>query len=202
MLLARKVHHLLYLKLRKNNMIIGLTGKKQNGKSTAAQYIAEKYGFVRLNFKDALVAEIKVGFPNVLEAIIEMMERSAYDGMNPWTVDRLFRDKPPVFRALMQNFGTEVRRVDNKDYWVMKWMKEAAKHQNIVVDDVRFLNEAQAVRDMGGIIIRISRADYPNVDGHISETEMDNIESDKNVTVINGGIQYLYEYIDSVIEKA
>lgn len=185
-------------------MIIGLTGKKQNGKSTAAQYIAEKYGFVRLNFKDALVAEIKAGFPNVLEAIIEMMERSAYDGMNPWTVDRLFRDKPPVFRALMQNFGTEVRRVDNMDYWVVKWMKEAAKHQNIVVDDVRFLNEAQAVRDMGGIVIRISRADYPNADTHVSETEMDMIKTDDNVTVVSGdeGLKYLYQFFDSVIEKA
>lgn len=184
-------------------MIIGLTGKKQNGKSTAAQYIAEKYGFVRLNFKDALVAEIKAGFPNVLEAIIEMMERSAYDGMNPWTIDRLFRDKPPVFRALMQNFGTEVRRVDNTDYWVVKWMKEAAKHQNIVVDDVRFLNEAQAVRDMGGIVIRISRADYPNVDSHVSETEMDMIKTDDNVTVESGdeGLKYLYQFFDSVIEK-
>ncbi len=182
-------------------MIIGLTGKKQNGKSTAAQYVADKYGFVRLNFKDALVAEIKERFPNVLEAIIEVMDRSAYDGMKPWTIDRLFKDKPPIFRALMQNFGGEVRRRDHEDYWVVMWLKQASKHKNVVVDDVRFLNEAQAVRDMGGMIIRIVRADYNNNDSHVSETEMDSIEADDSVTVVSGeeGIEYLKKFMDSII---
>lgn len=187
-------------------MIIGLTGKKQNGKSTAAGYLSDKYNFVRINFKDALVAEIREKFPNVLEAIIEIMERSAYDGMNPWTVDRLFKEKPPLMRALLQNYGTEVRRIDDSEYWVKKWKEAVSRWDegNVVVDDVRFLNEAQAVRDMGGIVIRISRADYPNVDGHVSETEMDKIVTDDNVTVESGeeGLKYLYQFFDSVIEKA
>jgi hypothetical protein len=180
-------------------MIIGLTGKKQNGKSTAATYIAEKYGFVRLNFKDALVAEIKERFPNVLEVIIEMMDRSAYDGMNPWTVDRLFKDKPPVFRALMQNFGTEVRRRDHEDYWVVKWLKQVQKIDNVVVDDVRFLNEAQAVTDMGGHIVRIIRDDYVNTDTHVSESEMNFIVPDYTIAIKTGEQEILYRELDNFI---
>ena len=96
-------------------MIIGLTGKKQNGKSTAAEHLSDKHNFVRINFKDALVAEIRERFPNLLEAIIEIMDRTDYDGMNPWTVDRLFKEKPPLMRALLQNYGTEVRRIDDSE---------------------------------------------------------------------------------------
>lgn len=50
-------------------MIIALKGFKQVGKSTAASYLEEKYGFFRVNFKDALVAEIKQNFPDLLREI-------------------------------------------------------------------------------------------------------------------------------------
>jgi adenylate kinase family enzyme len=87
-------------------MIVAFTGKKQNGKSTAAAYVAEKYGFVRINFKDALVAETLANFPVLLDEIIEVMDRREYDGMNPWTHERLIKEKPPLMRALLQNNGT------------------------------------------------------------------------------------------------
>lgn len=182
-------------------MIIGLTGKKQNGKSTAAQYIAEKYGFVRLNFKDALVAEIRERFPGLLQEIANIMEQTNYDGMNPWTVDRLFKDKPPLMRTLLQNYGTEVRRKDYDDYWVVQWLKKATKHQHVVVDDVRFLNEAQAVRDMGGVLIRIIRVDYDNTDSHSSEMEMDKIETNETISAVTGdeGVQAVRDLIDSIL---
>lgn len=180
-------------------MIIGLTGKKQNGKSTAAQYIAEKYGFVRLNFKDALVAEIKERFPGLLQEIANIMEQTNYDGMNPWTVDRLFKEKPPLMRTLLQHYGTEVRRADDAGYWANKWMVEARKHENIVVDDVRFVNEADAVRELGGTIVRVVRTDYAADDSHKSELEMDSIEVDKTIAVASGETEKLFTTIDEII---
>jgi hypothetical protein len=177
-------------------MIIGLTGKKQNGKSTAAQYIAEKYGFVRVNFKDALIAEIKQNFPKLLE---EIARTTDFKNGIEQAIDDLFVTKPPLMRALLQNYGTEVRRRDHDDYWVVQWLKRASKEKNVVVDDVRFLNEAQAVRDMGGSVIRIFREDYMNVDTHVSESEMDKIHPDYVISVKTGEQDVLYRAIDEFI---
>ena len=47
--------------------IIALTGLKQSGKSTAANYLVEKYGFIKHNFKDALINEIKTYFPDFIK---------------------------------------------------------------------------------------------------------------------------------------
>jgi len=43
--------------------LIAFVGFKQSGKTTASQYLQEKHGYIRHNFKDALVREIKQNFP-------------------------------------------------------------------------------------------------------------------------------------------
>lgn len=180
-------------------LILAFTGKKRHGKSTACEYIQEKYpNAVRVNFKDAMVREITEKFPNMLRELCALMEKIDYDGMNPWTTERLFRDKPPVFRALMQHYGTEVRRHDHDEYLVLKWMKEALKHDIVVTDDVRFGNEAQAVRDLRGIVIRVVREWYADDgDRHASEKEMDSIKAD--YTIVAGNPEELYTKLDAVL---
>ena len=53
-------------------IIIGLTGFKQVGKSTAASHLETKHGFSRHNMKDALVAELKQNFPDLLQKLVEL----------------------------------------------------------------------------------------------------------------------------------
>ena len=147
-------------------MIIAFTGKKRCGKSTASAYVVSQLpGAVRYNFKTALLKEMKERFPNTLNAIVRLVEREQYDGMHPLTVDRLLEEKPDdVVRFFMQEFGTEVRRHDDPDYWVDRWVCYASKYKHVVVDDVRFLNEAQAIKDMRGIVIRIVRDGQQSTD--------------------------------------
>lgn len=182
-------------------LILAFTGKKRHGKSTACEYIQEKYpNAVRVNFKDAMVREIMEKFPNMLRELCALMEKIDYDGMNPWTPERLFRDKPPVFRTFMQHYGTEVCRHYHDEYWVPKWMKEALKHEIVVVDDVRFANEAQAVKDLKGTVIRVVRDGYADDgDGHASEKEMDGIEAD--YTIVAGNPEELYTKLDMVLSE-
>lgn len=179
-------------------MIVAFTGKKQSGKSTACAHI----GGVRINFKDALVAEIKENFPKLLEAIAKTMEQHYWEGKQ-WTVERLFTEKPPLMRALLQNYGTEVRRRDDKDYWVMKW-REAVQQcdsWDIICDDVRFQNEADAVRSLGGIVIRLIREDLEHTDTHASETEMDEIVADYTISVKTGEHKKIYDQIDRIYNE-
>ena len=177
-------------------MIIGLIGFKQSGKSTAAKYLEDTYGFARHNFKDALVAEVKQNFPDLLREI-------ALDWPLPEnaTTDDLFVTKPPLMRALLQNYGTEVRRRDNDNYWVSKWKVGSYKDNDIVVDDVRFINEAQAVKDRGGILIRIVRDDITTGGSHTSETEQSLIQEDHTINVQKGDFDRLYRKLDSFMKE-
>lgn len=192
-------------------MIIGLVGFKQVGKSTAASYLEEKYGFVRHNFKDALIAEIKEKFPDLLNSIQDLHEvLLQYD----LSKTELFTQKPPLIRALMQNYGTEVRRGDADGYWTTKWMQGSAKlfeqgTTNIVTDDVRFVNEAETIRDFGSLlnipykqtIIRLTRPDMPTGGDHSSETEQLQIEADYTIECEKGDVESLYRQLDEIIKS-
>ena len=120
--------------------LIGLVGFKQSGKSTAAKYLEEKYGFVRHNMKDALIAEIKQNFPDLLEGIAKAHPDITGGMFLDEAIQTLFEIKPPLMRALMVNYGTEVRRRQDKNYWVKAWLATPVFQNNIVTDDVRFIN--------------------------------------------------------------
>ena len=183
-------------------MIVAFTGKKQSGKSTACAYIERGHLATRVNFKDGLVKELKEKFPNLLTQIIKTMDIVAYDGMNEWTIERLFSDKPPLMRALMQNYGTEVRRGDDPDYWVKQWISTVSRINHLVLcDDVRFINEAKAVHDVGGVIIRIERTDMLSTDTHISEVEMESIDADHTISVGSGEHRRLYNELDFILDQ-
>ena len=170
--------------------IIGLVGFKQVGKSTAAKYLEDKYGFTRHNFKDAMVQEIKDNFPNLIEEL-----EIHYNLSTP----QLFIQKPPLMRALMVNYGTDVRRKDDPDYWTRQWVKNLVT-QKTVADDVRFLNEAAAVKIEGGIIIRLTRSDIPTGGDHASETEQLEIVADHTIECDPGDHEALYRALDDIIK--
>lgn len=176
-------------------MIIGFTGKARNGKSTASEFAKEILGnnVDRINMKDGLVMEMIQNFPDLLKEI------GKKENM---LLDELFQLKPPLMRALMINYGTEVRRKDHHDYWVEKWKESAlaSEEDHIICDDLRFLNEAEAVSELDGIIIRIIRPGFASSSSnHTSETEMDKIVADYEI-VNDGDINELHIKIEQTLQ--
>ena len=143
-------------------MIIGFCGLAGSGKTTAARALVA-LGFVRAPFAAPLkrmFAALALGPP---------------DGVDPraWaeTPHALLCGKTP--RQALQTLGTEWgRTLIGEDLWVRLWAAEAARHAHVVADDVRFANEAEAIRMAGGIVIRIERAGAGSPSGgtHVSET--------------------------------
>lgn len=88
---------------------------------------------------------------------------------------------------LLQWWGTQYRRAQDPDYWVKKWKERISKQADIVMTtDMRFLNEAAAIREVGGFTVDVVRL---NPDGrlyvdptrpadHISEIELDGYNFD------------------------
>lgn len=67
-------------------------------------------------------------------------------------------------REVLQKFGTEsMRNVFHDDIWVRSLMRriETSSHSKFVISDVRFQNEVAAIRQLGGIVIRIRRGPEP-----------------------------------------
>ena len=184
--------------------IIGICGYKQSGKSVASKYLIEKHGYKPHNFKDALIKELKDNFPDLLEQIrLDCEHQKPYLMFEPegqWTIERLFEEKPPLVRKLMQNYATEVRRKEYPDYWINKW-NISRPIGNIVVDDVRFLNESETVKRYGGIIIKIIRTGQVSNDLHSSETEHTQIIPDYTIEANEGDHEAIYYQIDNILKQ-
>lgn len=177
--------------------IIAFTGKRGSGKSTCADYLVDHYGFLKVNFKDTLVEEVMLGFPDLLKILAKAYLRS--------DIRSLFDVKPyvPEIRALLQNYGTNIRRLDNKFYWVERWRERVSlfPDRNIVVDDVRFLNEANIVKQMGGEVIMVIRHGLVSNDLHPSEMEMDAIVP-THTWKAGDGVNNLYKLVDEFIQTS
>lgn len=74
--------------------------------------------------------------------------------------------------------------------WFPKW----------IISDCRFPNEAKAVKDRGGIIIKIERPDIVSNDNHASETSVDLVEYDELI-VNSGSIEDLIDKVKQILIK-
>lgn len=89
------------------------------------------------------------------------------------------------FRTILQWWGTDFRRKYNgDDYWIKKFLDKVTRSDAdvIVVTDVRFPNEADTIRQVGGKLIRVNRI-QDKKDLHPSEIALDNYRFDW--TIIN-----------------
>lgn len=169
-------------------LILGFTGRKHHGKTTAClkaiELLEEKgYKVVRINFKDALIHTMRVKLNRTLALLGEHYNL---------TQGQLFEEKPPIVRTLMQEVGTEIYRSFNPDYWIDEWYRSifeaSMKWQNepklaIITDDVRFLNEEKILRAKGGMLIKVVRTNFEDKvsTNHQSETEMDSFIPDMTI---------------------
>lgn len=173
-------------------MIIGLCGYKGTGKTTAAEYLVNEYGFTKINFKDGLVDELLEKFPTLLAELAEVYKMNTKE---------LFTLKPAAMRALMQEFGTEVRRADDQNHWVKTWIKSVKAFKgNIVTDDVRFFNELAALGDNKGVLVRITRPDVTTGGEHASEKEQEAFIEDFTITGVPGSHREIFKQVDTIIQ--
>jgi hypothetical protein len=146
-------------------MIIGIAGFQGSGKDTIADYLQNIYGFKRDSFaatlKDAVAAVF--GWDRDLLEGRTTESRAWREQVDPWWAERLnMPDLTP--RLVLQKWGTEVARKSwHDDTWIASLENKLNKaHNDIVITDVRFPNEIAAVRNAGGIVIRVVRGPEPD----------------------------------------
>lgn len=109
---------------------------------------------------------------------------------------------------LLQWWGTEYRRAQNSNYWVDQWKAAINPKADIVLTtDMRFINEAEAVKSVGGFTVQVNRK---NADGtrfvdptrdqnHPSETQLDGYNFDYEITVKTGDLVLLEEWAITMV---
>ena len=79
-------------------------------------------------------------------------------------------------REFLQYLGTDVCRKIYSDIWYSRLINDIAYEQPLVaiVDDCRFINEAESIKNASGKVIYLTRNPYD--DNHISESQLENYE--------------------------
>lgn len=155
-------------------MIIAICGHKFSGKSTVARLLHNATGYEVVSFADKLkdVCCVLSGCTREdLEDYDFKENKLVPDYLLPYCGDA----KKPTFRAFLQYFGSEVMRGVNDNIWIDCTLGNGA--ENVIVSDVRFPNEAKAIKERGGIIIKVVR-DTQVVDSHCSESSIEDIDAD------------------------
>ena len=81
----------------------------------------------------------------------------------------------PEVRRLLQVMGSEVgREMFGEDFWIHQLFKQLPEDNHVVIADVRFPNEADAIKSLGGKVWRVNRHNFNAVNDHKSEHAMDN----------------------------
>jgi len=182
-------------------IVVGLGYRMRVGKDSVADVLVRRYGFVRRGFADALKDEVLDRLPRTLGAYLEH-----HEGLED-TVDRrwqlVYGFKPDLIRALLQEYGTEVRRADDPRYWVKKvarWVEDC-RPQRLVVPDVRFRNEVEFVRALGGRYVRVDRPGVEPValGTHASESELNGAEPDY-VVRNDGALEDLERRVEAMMQ--
>lgn len=178
-------------------MIIGLSGYAQVGKDTIANYLVSEYGFVKISFADPLREALYRLNPKVDIADMRgVYLRAAVDGLGWENVKVDSKDT----RELLQRMGTEIgREMFGEDFWVNQGLLRAKEHQNVVFADVRFKNEADAIRNAGGRVWRINKRNHGPVNNHSSEIALDDYSFD-DVVYNNASIEALQGWVRAAIQ--
>ena len=108
------------------------------------------------------------------------------------TLDASLADGYLSIRQLMQYFGTEVMQTHfGKNVWIRSTLRHGCgSNKGTIIADLRFKAEAEAVHDLNGLIIYVSRPGY--VFGqHASEREMSELLSNNKYDFVieNDGTQ-------------
>ena len=167
--------------------LVGLIGRARSGKDTAAAALVEERGFTRLAFADPL-REIALALDPFVGSPALPGDLAPFRGVRLSTaIDALgwerAKDTIPEVRRLLQRLGTEGgRAVLGENVWVdAAFAKVTATDGPVVFTDVRFPNEADAIREAGGLLLRVVRPGVAPVAAHASETALDGYEVDADV---------------------
>jgi dephospho-CoA kinase len=182
-------------------VLIGICGRKTSGKTTITDYVVDNYEFI----ERSLAGPLK----NALRELLLIDNENLY-GSEEKKNEKLEDWFDYTAREFMQHVGTELLReklaelfpkigtqifTHNFELWYKK-----NKDNHVIVSDVRFEDDANIIKKLGGYIIKINRPNLTNIDSHSSEVSVDRVKHDY-IIENNGTLEDLYERVDQIMDN-
>lgn len=185
-------------------MLVAFSGCKGAGKDTCADYLVNFYGFVKVSFANPLKTALKEFFllrDDQLYGTLQQKEEPdpRWYGASPRTIMQyvgtdLFRDQ---MERIMPGIGKNIH-IHRFKLWYEAQIK-LNPNLRVVISDLRFVNEGDYIRHLGGTVIEVNRFQIIPTDLHPSETEFKLI-TEKIIINNNGTKSDLYAKLDTVVE--
>lgn len=177
-------------------ILVGIAGPAQSGKSTLAGELRRLVEFRGHKYREQpLAGPLKRMLASIGVDVSDLSKN----------VPVPFLDGELTPRVMMQTLGTEWGRSLLPDLWLRVWRHEFDDSADTVcVPDVRFDNEAELIRSLGGTIIHIQRkptADMRAVPAHASEAGIKCVKGD--ITFRNDrGIEKMAALAANILDNA
>jgi hypothetical protein len=166
--------------------IIGISGKYGSGKDTIAAMIMDLMPGIYT--KESFAYNVKLVSSILTGTTLE--EQFTREGKS-----KIPEGFDQTLGRYQQIVGAGMRDIINDKVWILSILN---KKHSMIISDVRYKNEAEAIEEAGGIVIRVDRPicescvdengnDYCNGrdPNHPSETDLDNYNFKCNI--VNGG---------------
>lgn len=170
--------------------------------------------------KHSFAEKLKECAAIILNCSVESFEQESFKNqVIPWITENVqtltadgfgeFDAVPITVRKFLQKFGTEVGRNIDNNLWVKALFQDYSKtyaNRGImqpsywIIPDVRFWNEAEAIRKKDGILIRVERDTHP-FDTHPSETALDTYSNFNYIIHNNGSWDYFINQVIDIAKK-
>ena len=150
--------------MKKQKLIIGLSGTMHSGKTTAANGLLNAYA---------------------PKACIVSLAQPIKESIQSITGHMVTKSNKETLRPLLQSYGEVMKELHGERHWIdraeARWQLLKFNHDIMVVDDIRFPFEADWLRSLGGFVIGISRPDNTPTSLHASEEAVRDVKTDYRV---------------------
>jgi len=188
--------------------LIGFAGRKRSGKSCLSKMLVEEENAIIITIADYLkylccdlmnlsYEELNYKKDNGYTFDVVPDERwfKIIDKKTKIGIENIRKELQNVhittIRQLLQVVGTDVIRKYKENWHVQKMIEEIESYPEdklIVVDDVRFPNEREAILNLSGDVFFIVRPNVLDVSNHSSETALKWQNFDKRHIILNDNI--------------
>lgn len=195
-------------------VIIGLLGQANSGKDTCADLLVQEMGFVKISLADPLKRICK----DVFNFSHDQLWGPSHKRNEPdqrYPRPRGVEDMPFLTpRLALQLLGTEWGRYCYPNVWIDYALRKAQKllaeensgddPMGVVISDCRFFNEVRAIKEAGGVVLRIVRQGSDpklGIAHHMSEEEQKTIpDSVLDGVILNQpGLEEYHKAIRSIV---
>lgn len=158
--------------------IIGISGKFGSGKSTFCSYFLSKHKeYTKESFAESL--RMIVAILTNQDIALTRTAEGKKTFLPHW-------DK--TIGELLQIVGTDCIRQNLPNAWILSLFERFNNESHWIIDDVRFPNEANAIKEAGGIVIRFE-GDPGHIYSELCKTRNPNHESE---TALDSYTQFDY----------